>query len=345
MYTRGVTISLVVALAGGTLAGCSGGAGNSPAPSAGSNDTGSKAPVKFSISYPTTVSTGYHTRIPDLNQDKWVKKLGQLTNTELSVKVTEESKMPVMFAGGDLLDVVGTAGTYTNKVMSGSVENGVFMPLDDLLKQYAPNLMKKVPKAAWDNVSYQGKIYGIPDYLDNPSRRATFIRKDLLDQTGLKAPATIDEFLNVLRAFKKLGVENPYQMRENFKYSDLVFGAFDVLPYKDQFKLQGNQLVPKFFDSENVQKALQVYKTMLDEGLIPKDFASITSTVYTKSLNSGKAGMWSAIRRACRITVLRRRKSFRRRRSRLFLPRKGRRARADTSIIHRLSVPSISKRT
>ncbi|MFD0675472.1 MULTISPECIES: extracellular solute-binding protein [unclassified Paenibacillus] len=284
--------SLVAVLAVSSLAACSGGnqAPAAEAPAAAAN----KGPTKFSITFPTTVNTGYHTRIPDLNNDKWVKKLGELSNTVLDVKVIEETKMSVMFAGNDIPDVVGNIGTPSNKAMSGSVEAGVFIPLDDLLKQYGPNLMKKIPKTAWEAVSYKGKIYGIPDYLNNPSRRGTFVRTDLLEKTGLAAPKTVDEFLNVLRAFKKLGVENPYQMRENFKYADTILGAFDVLPYKDQFELQNGQVVPKFFDSENMQKALQVYKTMYDEGLIAKDFATISSTDYTKNISGGKAGIWSA---------------------------------------------------
>ncbi|MBW7455466.1 extracellular solute-binding protein, partial [Paenibacillus sepulcri] len=173
------------------------------------------------------------------------------------------------------------------------IESGIFMPLDDLLQKYAPNLMKLIPIAAWETASYEGKIYGIPEFLKSPSRRATYIRTDLLEKTGLQAPKTVDEFLNVLRAFKKLGVETPYQMRENFKYADIVLGAFDVLPYKDQFELVDGQVVPKFFDSENMQKALEVYKTMYEEGLIPKEFATISSTDFTKSIDAGKPGIWS----------------------------------------------------
>lgn len=42
-----------------------------------------------------------------------------------------------MFASNDIPDVVQNVGGATTKGMSGSVEAGVFMPLDDLLKQYA----------------------------------------------------------------------------------------------------------------------------------------------------------------------------------------------------------------
>ncbi|OBZ12600.1 extracellular solute-binding protein [Bacillus sp. FJAT-26390] len=296
-----VGIGLTMVLATSLAAGCS---GNKPAEQKPVNeqtdnggkqqaDEGKKNPTKFSYLLPTTVSSGYHTRVPDLNKDKWVLKLEELTNVDLDIKVMEDAKYGVMFASNDIPDVVGSIGGPGSKSMSGSVESGIFMPLDDLLKEHAPDLMKLIPKAAWDTVSYDGKIYGIPEFLKSPSRRATYIRTDLLEKTGLKAPTTIEEFLDVLRAFKKIGVETPYQMRENFKYADIVLGAFDVLPYKDQFELVDGQVVPKFFDSENMQKALQTYKTMYEEGLIPKEFATISSTDFTKSLDAGKPGMWS----------------------------------------------------
>jgi putative aldouronate transport system substrate-binding protein len=286
---------LTLIMAGGTLAGCSSSNGADTASStAPSNSSPAKsAPTKFSISYPTTATTGYHTRV-DINNDKWVKKLEELTNTDLELKIIEESKMGVMFASNSLPDVVGSFGTATSKAMSGSVEAGLFQPLDDLLKKNAPNLMKLVSKEAWEAVSYNGKIYGIPNWLDNPSRRATFIRTDLLEKAGLQPPKTIDEFLNVLRKFKEMGVKHPYAARENLKYADLVFGAYDVLPYKEQMEVVNGQVVPKFFDVENMTKALTTMKTMYDEGLISKEFATTSSTDWLKNVRSGDAGIWSS---------------------------------------------------
>jgi putative aldouronate transport system substrate-binding protein len=290
---RTICLSLAAILTASTAVGCSSQEQGTDQPNAQQAESVKKEPTKFSLLYPTTVNTGYHTRVPDLNKDKWILKLEELTNTDLDVKVLEDAKFGLMFAGNDVPDVVGSIGGPGSKSMSGSVENGIFMPLDDLLKQHAPKLLSMIPKAAWESVSYNGKIYGIPEYLSNPSRRSTYIRTDLLEKSGLQPPKTVDEFLNVLRAFKKLGVENPYQMRENFKYADVILGAYDVLPYKDQFELVNGQVVPKFFDVENVQKALTTYKTMYDEGLIPKEFATISSTDYTKNIDAGKAGIWS----------------------------------------------------
>ncbi|MCP1306131.1 extracellular solute-binding protein [Paenibacillus tyrfis] len=273
-----------------TAAGCGGGKNEGEAPGA----DGKQGPTKFTISLNTS-GNAYAESSTNINEDKWVKKLEKLGNVDMDIRFLPlkefDQKMAVMFAGNDIPDVV-QGSSVNSKAMSGSVEAELFMPLDDLLKEYAPNLMKQVPKQAWDEVSYQGKIYAVPAWLSNPSRRALFIRTDLLEKTGLPAPKTVEDMLNVMRAMKKLGVENPYQIREKFKYADTIFGSYDVIG--SQFELQDGQVVPKFFDVENMTKALQAYKTMFDEGLIPKDFATVTSTDYGKNIEAGKVGMWSA---------------------------------------------------
>ncbi|WP_433941022.1 extracellular solute-binding protein [Paenibacillus lautus] len=286
-----IVMSALIAL---TAVGCNG-AKEADGGKAGTSGAAADDRLSFTMSMATS-GNKHAERSKDVNEERWVKELEKLTHTDIHLTMLPlkdfDSKMTLMFASNDIPDVVQNVGGATSKGMSGSVEAGVFMPLDDLLKEHAPNLMKSVPKEAWQETSYDGKIYGIPAWLSNPSRRALFIRTDLLEKTGLPAPKTVDEFLDVMRAMKKEGVEFPYQMRENFKYADTILGAFDVLP--SQFELQNGEVVPKFFDVENMTKALETYKTMYDEGLIPKDFATLTSSDYGKNNESGKSGMWSA---------------------------------------------------
>ncbi|MDN4600201.1 extracellular solute-binding protein [Paenibacillus sp. F6_3S_P_1C] len=282
----GMALLLVAAV----MTGCNKGSG------AASGESGGDGKTKFSMSLRTLAYT-YVEKSPDINKDKWVKKLEDLTNTDLKIVLVPhkeyEQKMVQMFATNDIPDVVQGDGGVNGKEMAGSVEAGVFQPLDELLQQYGQDLLKAVPKEAWDQVTHDGHIYAIPEYLSNPSRRATWIRKDLLDQTGLPVPTTVEETMDVLRAFKKLGVENPYMGREDFKYADTFFGAYDVQQFLSMMEQQGDQIVPKFMDNENMQQALTVYKTMYEEGLINKEFATINSTVFKNTILSGKAGMWS----------------------------------------------------
>ncbi|MDF2924448.1 MAG: family 1 extracellular solute-binding protein [Paenibacillaceae bacterium] len=287
-----VGLCMTAAIAATALAGCASKEkeeGQSAAPTAAPK-------TKFSISL-RTLAFNYVEKSPNINEDKWVKKLEDMTNTDLDIVLVPhkeyEQKMVQMFATNDIPDVVQGSGGVNGKEMAGSVEAGVFMPLDELLQKYGQNLLKKVPKEAWENVTYKGKIYAIPEYLSNPSRRATWIRRDLLDQTGLPVPKTVDEYMNVLRAFKKLGVENPYMGRQDFKYADTFFGPYDVYPYLSMFEEANGQVQMKFMDNENMMKALQTYKTMYDEGLINKEFATINPTNFKNAILAGKAGMWT----------------------------------------------------
>lgn len=261
----------------------------------GSEETKSE-PTKFSISL-RTLAVNYVENHVNINDDVWVKRLEELTNTDLDIKLIPhaeyEQKMAQMFAISDIPDVVQANGGVSGKELAGSVQAGIFMPLDDLLQEYGQDLLKAIPESVWQYQKLDGQIYAIPDWLSNTSRRATVIRMDLLEKTGLPVPQTVEEYLNVLREFKKLGVEQPFQARENLKYSDVFFGAFDAYSYNTMFMEQDGQIVPKFFDVENMQNAIQTYNTMYSEGLISKEFATINPATYKNNILAGKAGIWN----------------------------------------------------
>ncbi|MGO4269859.1 extracellular solute-binding protein, partial [Paenibacillus sp. TAF58] len=251
--------------------------------------------TSFSISF-RSGNISYAENHPNINDEKWVKKLEELTNTDLDIRLMPQKdfdqKMIQMFAINEIPDVVQASNSLTHPQLAGSVQAGVFLPLNDLLEKHGKNLLKKIPKEAWDEeTDASGKIYGIPEWLSNPSRRATWIRADLLEKTGLPEPKTVDDYLNVMRAFKKMGVENPYMGREDFVYSDAFFGSYDV--FGNFFMEQGDQVVPKFFNVENMQKTIQTYKTMVDEGLISKEFATINPTKFKNDIIAGKTGIWN----------------------------------------------------
>ncbi|MDF2960623.1 MAG: transporter substrate-binding protein [Paenibacillus sp.] len=281
-----VSLSLLAS----TAAGCSQ-SGKQEAES--SSKPGGK--TSFSISF-RSGNISYAENHPNINEEKWVKKLEELTNTDLDVRLMPhkefDQKMIQMFAINDIPDVVQASAGLTNPQLAGSVQAGVFLPLNDLLEKHGKNLLKKIPKEAWEKeTDAKGNIYAIPEWLSNPSRRATWIRADLLEKTGLPEPKTVDDYLNVMRAFKKMGVENPYMGREDFVYSDVFYGAYDV--FGNFFMKQGDQIVPKFFNVENMQKAIQTYKTMVDEGLMSREFATINPTKFKNDIIAGKAGIWN----------------------------------------------------
>lgn len=305
-------VCLALLLAFSVLAACSnnngGGNNETASPNSGSNQAASgesnlekpeepKEPTPFSIAL-RTLNVKYVENHANINDDPYVKKLEEFTNTDMDIRLIPhseyETKMVQMFATNDLPDVVQAGGGLNGKELAGSVEAGLYVDLKPYLEEHGQTMLKTIPAAAWERVTdEEGHIYGIPEYLGNPSRRATWIRADLLEQTGLDVPKTVDEFLNVLRAFKELGVEQPFAGRGEFKYADTFFGAYDVLGYSNQMELVDGKIQPKFLDVENMQAAIGVYKTMYDEGLMSKEFATVNPSSFKAAITAGKAGIWS----------------------------------------------------
>lgn len=72
-----------------------------------------------------------------------------------------DQKLQLGYAAGQEYDVVFTApwvNIYTQNAIKGN-----FLPIDDLLPKYAPELFKSMPSAFWDAVRVNGKIYGVPN--------------------------------------------------------------------------------------------------------------------------------------------------------------------------------------
>lgn len=69
------------------------------------------------------------------------------------------TKYPLLLASGDPIDFI--FDTYWVDFLD-EARKGAFMPLDDLLLQYAPVLFKNTPKSSWDQAKFKGKTYMIP---------------------------------------------------------------------------------------------------------------------------------------------------------------------------------------
>lgn len=284
-FLRFLVFALVLTL----VIGCSSDKDNE---ASGTNDEDGKPTISISM---RTQALPYVENHTDINEDKYVKKLEELTNVNLDFRVLPhtdfDEKMTVMLASDNIPDVVMATGIFAPE-LAGGVEAGAFMPLNDLLEEHGQNLLEVIPQEAWDEVTWDedGQIYAIPSYLTNNARRGTAIRMDLLEKAGLDVPETTEEFFEVLKAFKELGVEHPFKGRSNFRYADNFLGAFDALPF--QWELHEDQVVPKFMIDDRMKQALEFHHRMYEEGLLHQEFLTLDDG-HRSVIVSGDAGMWS----------------------------------------------------
>jgi putative aldouronate transport system substrate-binding protein len=72
------------------------------------------------------------------------------------------TKAPLMFASGEDFDFIFCAPWF---LFNDEAKKGAYLPLNDLLPQYAPDLYKDCPTEAWNQSSIDGKIMMIPAFL------------------------------------------------------------------------------------------------------------------------------------------------------------------------------------
>lgn len=220
-----------------------------------------------------------------------------------SSNATEQKNL--LLASGDLPDIFyGTAIINENDVGKYAPE-GVFIPLDDLIAEYAPNVTAAFEKSnafkkACTNPG-DNKIYSIGRAAERETQYnqdVLFIYKPWLDQLGLSVPTTTDEFRTVLEAFKTKDPngngkadEVPFSFTMGNKQNDLhsLFGAFGRIDFTNVGGTAGHFIVEE--DGELVYTANQPeYKAAIEwlhgmfadglfdqEGLTSKDTKSLVA--------------------------------------------------------------------
>ncbi|MDT0435513.1 MULTISPECIES: sugar ABC transporter substrate-binding protein [Streptomyces] len=126
-----------------------------------------------------------------------VAKAYEKSHANITVKVTPigwdvaHQKLVAAAAAGKLPDVVQMGGSYLGEF----ADMGVLEPVDT--KTFAED---DFFPAAWQQGSYDGKVYGVPWYVDT---RVLFYRTDLAKKAGIdKAPATMADLQSDAAAYR-----------------------------------------------------------------------------------------------------------------------------------------------
>lgn len=214
--TRGIIVFAAAVLAASSLAGCQkssteeervGETTSDPNLEGNVYKTGMPI-VKDKMTYKVVVKANGLLKRPAKEIEGW-RVLENDTNIALDIEEIPDSawgeKVNLMIASGSLPDFfTESIPDITNKYYN----TGLFLPLDDLIDKYAPNLKKiisdKQVKTALS--APDGKIYATPRGEMSPwlyVGEQLFINRKWLDKLGLKSPETTEELFEVLKAFKE----------------------------------------------------------------------------------------------------------------------------------------------
>lgn len=208
----------------------------------------------------------------------------------------EAEQFKLMIAAKDLPDIIQHYSSFSYPGgPDKAIEEGMYLKLNDYINKYAPNF-KKVRESdkeiANETITDAGNIWSFPliQTEDEPAWYGPVMRKDWLDELGLKAPTTVGEWYTVLKAFKeKKNVQAPFILPKSGTDSKFPFiGAYGV---GNSFFKQGDKV--KFGPLEQGYKEyLAEMNKWYAEGLIDKDFATRDTKTIDSMALTGKAGSW-----------------------------------------------------
>jgi putative aldouronate transport system substrate-binding protein len=302
-------------LLGSIVAGCSGGqeAANTSPLSSGNEAESLSLPISQ-----TPITIRWYQRnyveseLKNMAEMESFKEISKRTgiNIEFIHPPNTPDALNVMLASGDYPDVIFWDLGTVPRGLTGLVNDGIAIKLNDYLDKYAPNYMKAIQKhpdlkkfVTLDDGTYPAFFQLDPDPM-RTSYNGSIIRKDWLDKLGLKPPATIDEWYTVLKAFKERDPngngkpdEIPYSIAKAPSGTTLggvgsgmsqftaAWGILDGF-YKDPAsgKLLYGPLQPQYKDF------MSTMARWYQEGLIDSEFAATDAKGLTTKLQNEIVG-------------------------------------------------------
>ena len=217
-------------------------------------------------------------------------------------------KRSVMLATGDLPDIILKDVTATELVTYG--ENGTFIPMQDLIKQYAPNvtaLFEQTEGLEGFVTAPDGNIYGVPRMNAAPWTKANgigMINTKWLENLGLEMPTTVDEWYEVLKAFKEQDANGNGDPNDEIPLTGSAkTNLFDWIRYINPWgltdSLQENFLAldqetlkPVFIPAdERYKEAVAFFHKLYAEGIMDSEFITQDGSMADAKLKNADVSL------------------------------------------------------
>ncbi|GAB2569342.1 extracellular solute-binding protein [Gracilibacillus alcaliphilus] len=243
--------------------------------------------------------------VPLLNEYEEMTNI-QMNWTQVPIDGLAERRNLVL-ASGDLPDLF--YGAYVpNSDLYSYGQQGVFIPLNDLIDEYAPNLkayLEEYPEITNTITFPDGNIYAIPRLRDPEALTSLmddkpWINQEILEETGMSNPETTDEFYEYLKAAKELSVDGndviPFSSVSMDRLYHWISGAFGLSnkgilhPLIDEDpETQEMRFYPI---ADEYREMLEYMNKLYTEGLIEQNIYSIEVDQF---LANGMQGRYAAM--------------------------------------------------
>ncbi|MEO3946956.1 ABC transporter substrate-binding protein [Gorillibacterium sp. CAU 1737] len=283
---------LVVSL----LAGCSKSA-DKESPSASATDGGTKKEEKVTFTY-FNAAAG---KDKNTNETTIGKILEEQTGVNFKLEHLvgdENTKVGTFIASNAYPDVI-VPGNSIDKLVGA----GAFIPLNDLIDKYGPNIKRvyepyyNLMKAADGNIYFLPMSAIVGDYLPAPNvdQGAFWIQRRVLKEAGYPKIKTLDEYLNLIRDYTKKHAEEKLTGYLALTTQDKFFAFTNAPMHLAGYPNDGGVIVDMkthkandYGDDDITKRYLQELNKLNAEGLFDKSSFVDNYDQYLAKIASGK---------------------------------------------------------
>lgn len=260
--------------------------------------------VKEPVTYEIAASTQKNKNFKEL---EFFQNLEKETNVVINWNMSSDDgwneKKSLLFASNTLPDAFYGQDILKDVDIIKYASQGMLIPLNDLIDQYAPNLnaiLNENPQYRKQITAPDGNIYSLPtiNELNPTTHDKLFINKTWLDNLGLEVPETKEELEAVLQAFKdrdpngngnpndeipftfRMSSSDPYNRQQGIQS---LFGTYGQLDDIYHFVVNDGEVVytPS---TESYKEAISWFHSLYGKGLVDKEAFTHDFNVYVAKI-------------------------------------------------------------
>lgn len=240
----------------------------------------------------------------DFNDIELVRRDEELTNVRIDYILVPgvgfAERRNLMLATGDLPDIIESPTPVADLIRFGA--EGTFIPMQELIRDFMPNFLRVVEEIPmlWPFITApDGNIYGLARVNAGPwmtSNGLGIINQAWLDELGLDMPTNIDEFHEVLRAFKE---RDPNSIPFLFAPTDddqrsltgnnglgYIMHSFGLPVGIEPYTAVRDGEVICLATMPEMREAIRFFATLYSEGLIDMEAFTLDNSAFRARLNS-----------------------------------------------------------
>jgi putative aldouronate transport system substrate-binding protein len=281
---------LVIITSAFVLSGCNSEANSSESGTSDNKDSEEKQTLRIL----TGVAGG---KDPE-EHELFVKEVEKLTGFDVEMEKPPsdyDQKLLTAISSGEKYDLV----YLTKNTMDVLVGQGALMKLNDKIDNSdVLSDPRVIPTEEWDMITYDDEsIYGV----FNKSEGGTMpiVRQDWLEKLNLEQPKTLDDFYEVLKAFKEQdpdgnGKDDTYGLSTAGLYDIQGFMSAEGIKYKYVME-DGKRTIP--YASEEAIPMYEWFAKLYEEGILDPNFATNDTGKMRELFLTDRVGMvtyWDA---------------------------------------------------